>query len=70
MYSEAAGRAREQIVDMPEYCTVETAMDVVGGKWKLAILNHLFTGTQRFGALTRAMPRITPRMLTRQLREL
>jgi len=70
MYSERASRAREQIVGMPEYCTVEAAMDVVGGKWKLAILSHLFAGTQRFGALTRAMPRITPRMLTRQLRDL
>ncbi|MGH3822779.1 MAG: winged helix-turn-helix transcriptional regulator [Pseudonocardiaceae bacterium] len=55
---------------MPEYCTVEAAMEVVGGKWKLAILKHLFTGTQRFGELSRAMPSVTPRMLTRQLREL
>jgi len=70
MYSRSAGRAREQIVEMPDYCTVEAAMDVVGGKWKLAILNHLFAGTQRFGELNKAMPRITPRMLTRQLREL
>lgn len=70
MYSEPAEQAREQILDMPDYCTVEAAMDVVGGKWKLAILNQLFAGTLRFGALIRAMPRITPRMLTRQLREL
>lgn len=70
MYSEAAVRARERVVDMPEYCTIETAMEIVGGKWKLAILDHLLAGTQRFGELNRAMPRITPRMLTRQLREL
>lgn len=70
MYSEVTGRARDQVMDMPEYCTVEAAMEVVGGKWKLAILVHLFAGTQRFGELNRAMPRITPRMLTRQLREL
>lgn len=49
---------------------VEAAMEVVGGKWKLAILRHLFDGTCRFGELNRAMPAITPRMLTRQLREL
>lgn len=55
---------------MPEYCTIEAAMEVVGGKWKLAILKQLFAGTLRFGELTRALPRITPRMLTRQLREL
>ncbi|HEX4358673.1 MAG TPA: helix-turn-helix domain-containing protein [Pseudonocardia sp.] len=51
-------------------CTVEVAMEVLGGKWKLVILRHLLTGTQRFGELHRAMPGVTPRMLTRQLREL
>ncbi|MCW6006437.1 helix-turn-helix transcriptional regulator [Micromonospora sp. CPCC 205371] len=45
-------------------------MEVLGGKWKLAILNKLVAGTQRFGQLKRAMPTITQRMLTRQLREL
>lgn len=55
---------------MADYCMVEAAMEVLGGKWKLAILNHLFDGTRRFGELNRAMPTITPRMLTRQLREL
>jgi DNA-binding HxlR family transcriptional regulator len=70
MYSDSVGRARERVVDMPEYCTIEAAMEVVGGKWKLAILKQLFAGTLRFGELTRALPRITPRMLTRQLREL
>lgn len=56
--------------DIPDYCTVEAAMEVVGGKWKMAIVNHLFDGTLRFGELRRAMPTITQRMLTRQLREL
>ncbi|GGL23242.1 winged helix-turn-helix transcriptional regulator [Nocardia jinanensis] len=56
--------------DMPDYCTIEAAMEVVGGKWKMAIINHLFDGTLRFGELCRAMPSITQRMLTRQLREL
>lgn len=45
-------------------------MEVLGGKWKLAILNKLAGGSQRFGQLKRAMPAITQRMLTRQLREL
>ncbi|MGW0178164.1 winged helix-turn-helix transcriptional regulator [Nocardia sp. NPDC003345] len=56
--------------ETPDYCTIEAAMEVVGGKWKMAIVNHLFEGTLRFGELGRAMPTVTPRMLTRQLREL
>ncbi|HEV7790033.1 MAG TPA: helix-turn-helix domain-containing protein [Pseudonocardia sp.] len=51
-------------------CTVEVAMAVLGGKWKLVILRHLLTGTRRFGELHRAISGVTPRMLTRQLREL
>ncbi len=45
-------------------------MEVVGGKWKLVILEHLTSGVWRFGELQRAVPAITARMLTRQLREL
>ncbi|MBB4934689.1 DNA-binding HxlR family transcriptional regulator [Lipingzhangella halophila] len=61
---------REDVEQMPDYCTIEVAMSVLGGKWKLAILNHLFGGPLRFGELKRALSTITQRMLTRQLREL
>lgn len=43
---------------------------LLGGKWKLLILWHLWRRTCRFGELKRAMPRITQHMLTTQLREL
>ncbi|MQA08995.1 MAG: transcriptional regulator [Pseudonocardiaceae bacterium] len=61
---------RENVEEMPDHCTIEAAMAVLGGKWKLVILNHLFPGPQRFGELKRALNGITQRMLTRQLREL
>jgi len=61
---------RTDIDGAPEYCAIEFAMEVLGGRWKLAILKQLLTGTHRFGELRRALPRITQRMLTRQLREL
>ncbi|WP_438296976.1 winged helix-turn-helix transcriptional regulator [Streptomyces sp. HUAS TT7] len=38
--------------------------------WKLSIMKYLFGGTLRSGELNRVMPDITPRMLTRQLRDL
>lgn len=59
-----------RIDTFPEQCMVEAATEVLGGKWKLVILRHLLTGTKRFGELRRMIPEITPRMLTRQLREL
>ncbi|MGW6456182.1 winged helix-turn-helix transcriptional regulator [Streptomyces sp. NPDC055078] len=61
---------RSSIEETPDYCAVEFAMEVLGGRWKLAILKQLAPGTLRFGEIRRALPAITQRMLTRQLREL
>ena len=51
-------------------CGVESALEVVGGKWKGVILYHLIPGIRRFNELRRLLPGVTQRMLTRQLREL
>lgn len=52
-------------------CPVMTALAVVGGKWKPAILYSLSQrGTLRFGELRRSIKGITQKMLTQQLREL
>ena len=51
-------------------CSVEAALDVIGGKWKGVILYHLFEDTRRFGELQRLIPNVTRRMLTLSLREL
>ncbi len=52
-------------------CPLTTAMNIIGGKWKVVILGHLFTGEKRFGALKKLIcGDITQKMLTQQLREL
>ncbi len=53
-----------------EVCPVEVAVAVLGGSWKLTIVKHLLEGTLRFGELRRAVGPVTPRVLTRQLRDL
>lgn len=61
---------RERVVSTSLACPTEVALEIVGGKWKLVILERLLAGVQRFGQLQKTMPTITARMLTRQLREL
>ncbi len=57
-------------MNQPYFCPVTATISIVGGKWKPIILWILFQETRRFGALKRMIPKITPRMLTQQLREL
>lgn len=45
-------------------------MEIIGGKWKTIILCHLRENTMRNSELRRAIPQITQKMLTQQLREL
>lgn len=51
-------------------CPVELTLSVVAGKWKILILWHLRGATLRFSELRDAMPDITDKMLSQQLREL
>ena len=51
-------------------CPAEATIGVIGGRWKVPIVWHLFSGTKRFSELRRAMPGVTQKMLTQQLREL
>lgn len=51
-------------------CPVDAVVDVIGGKWKLRILWRLSQRTHRYGALRRAIPDISEKMLYQQLRQL
>jgi len=51
-------------------CSVEGALNLIDGKWKIVILYKLLRGTLRFNELRRQIPAVTQRMLTHQLREL
>ena len=52
------------------HCPVEATLALIGGKYKSLIVWKLMGGSLRFSHLRAAVPGATPRMLTRQLREL
>jgi DNA-binding HxlR family transcriptional regulator len=49
---------------------VSDAIQVLSGKWKLPILISLSFGNKRFGEIAKDIPKITDRMLSKELREL
>lgn len=51
-------------------CSVEEAMRLLGGRWRLLIASYLLDGAKRFNDLRRDMPAISQRMLTLDLRAL
>lgn len=49
---------------------VNDTMNVLTGKWKLPIMASLIFGKKRFKDIAKEIPKITPRMLSKELREL
>lgn len=57
---------------MPEGkdCAVHVTVNVIGGRWKVLILQELFRGTKRNSELRRELGKVTAKVLAQQLREL
>jgi DNA-binding HxlR family transcriptional regulator len=51
-------------------CPAETTLKVIGGRWKIPLLYHLFQGVKRFSELQHAIDGISQKVLTQQLREM
>lgn len=55
---------------LEDICPMLYAMQQINGRWKVLILWYVKLGANRFGKLRKALPSITTKMLTQQLREL
>ena len=55
--------------ELPE-CPVATCVQLIGNKWKLLIIQQLLGAPQRFTELKRAIPGISQKVLTDNLRAL
>lgn len=54
----------------PAYCPVKKALDVLGGKWKMLIINQIGNEVRRYGELKRLIPGISEKMLIQELKSL
>jgi DNA-binding HxlR family transcriptional regulator len=51
-------------------CPLYTAIAVIDGRWKPMIFQRISERPRGFGALRRAMPRVTTKVLREQLRQM
>ena len=49
---------------------IQDSMEIIQGRWKISIIALLCNGEFRYSELERGLPKITPRMLSKELREL
>lgn len=51
-------------------CPAMASADILGDKWTLLLLREMFLGTTRFGGFQKAIPRMSPSILSKRLRTL
>ncbi len=53
-----------------KFSPIASALRLIGGKWKIMILDNLLFKQMRFGELKRSLNGITSQMLSKQLKEM
>lgn len=53
-----------------EVQALQDTIYVIGGKWRLLIINSICNGNRRFRDIQRSIPGITTRMLSRELKDM
>ena len=51
-------------------CPIESALAIIGGRWKARILWELHCGKRRYGELRRSIDGVSEKVLIQQLRQL
>jgi DNA-binding HxlR family transcriptional regulator len=51
-------------------CPAMASADILGDKWTLLLLREMFLGTTRFGRFQKAIPRMSPSILSKRLKTL
>ena len=62
----------KDIVDSYKYelLAIQDTIDIISGKWKMQIMALVCSGEFRFSELAEALPKITPKMLSKELKDL
>jgi DNA-binding HxlR family transcriptional regulator len=53
-----------------QFCPVAKASQILGERWNLLVVRELLLGSTRFSELQKALPKASPTILTKRLKEL
>ena len=53
-----------------QFCPVAMAAEILGARWTLVLLRELLAGSARFNDLRRGVPRMSPALLSKRLKDL
>lgn len=53
-----------------QFCPVALAAEIVGSRWTMLVLREMLAGSTRFNDLRRGVPRMSPTLLSKRLKEL
>src|SRR5580693_5962360 len=53
-----------------QFCPVAMAAEILCTRWTIVLLREMFAGSTRFNELRRGVPRMSPALLSRRLKEL
>jgi len=53
-----------------QFCPVAMAAEILGARWTLLLLRELLVGSTRFNDLRRGVPRMSPALLSKRLKDL
>ncbi|RTQ45389.1 transcriptional regulator [Hymenobacter gummosus] len=49
---------------------IRDALEVVGGKWKVLVLTSIMQGSRRFREIETSIPKLNPKVLAKELKDL
>jgi DNA-binding HxlR family transcriptional regulator len=53
-----------------QFCPVAMAAEIIGSRWTVLLLREMLCGSSRFNDLRRGVPRMSPTLLSKRLKEL
>ena len=53
-----------------QFCPVAMASEILGSRWTIVLLRELCAGSTRFNELRKGVPRMSPALLSKRLKEL